>query len=172
MAVKARGRMEITDCTYSSFEVENRITHTQTQCQQNTGALGCGYSGKTVDVRRHERERCRRRMIVCPHEGCEVWVPFEDIPAHSMICQAVRSVQDFDYSNHSLHITRKSTLEHRYPRNEIETWTNEVGHAIFKHIQILSITGNKRCVYERQESVVTWVMKRWTYCVVRWTAFV
>ena len=28
MAVKARGRMEITDCTYSSFEVENRITHT------------------------------------------------------------------------------------------------------------------------------------------------
>ena len=67
------------------------FTHSHaSQQQQNTGALGCGYSGKTVDVRRHETERCRRRMVVCPHEGCEVWVPFEDIPAHSMVCQAVR----------------------------------------------------------------------------------
>eukprot|EP00938_MAST-03A_sp_MAST-3A-sp1_P000675 g675.t1 len=78
MAVKARGRMEITDC-----------------------ALGCGYSGKTVDVRRHERERCRRRMIVCPHEGCEVWVPFEDIPAHSMICQAVPAKRNRDMDKRS-----------------------------------------------------------------------
>ncbi len=78
MAVKARGRMEMTDC-----------------------ALGCGYSGKTVDVRRHERERCRRRMVVCPHEGCEVWVPFEDIPAHSMICQAVPAKRNRDMDKRS-----------------------------------------------------------------------
>ena len=78
MAVKARGRMEITDC-----------------------ALGCGYRGKTVDVRRHERDRCRRRMVVCPHEGCEVWIPFEEIPAHSMVCQAVVAKRERDMDKRS-----------------------------------------------------------------------
>lgn len=65
MAMKARAREEIKSCAFK-----------------------CGFRGTFQRVKTHEMSECARRMICCDNKGCEVWVPFEELLAHKMVCQA------------------------------------------------------------------------------------